>query len=380
MKIVTYSVVLNQHQAPIADELWENTNHQFAFVELTNIGDTKGGTEDYSGRPYLIRAWESPEAQAKAMELARTAECCIFSGVDALSYQKERMKFGLLSFDMGERWLKHGIKSLASPRLWKWLMAYYLNGWGNKPLYKLCCSAFCASDHHKLGTFQDKCFKWGYFTKVDCDFEVEAAKLDASTSEIIPLMWCARFLKLKHPELPVKLAKRLKEDGYKFYVDMFGNGEELEPTRALIKALGVEDCVSLRGNLPNDKILEEMRHHSIFLFTSDRNEGWGAVLNESMSNGCAVVASNAIGSVPYLIKDGENGMMFNTENIESLYEKMVYLLKNPEERKNMAQRAYYTMREVWSPANAANNLITLIDDLQRERETSIVEGPCSKAI
>jgi len=67
MKLVTYSVVLNQHQAPVADELWELTNHQFTFVELINLGDTKGGSEDYSNRPYLIRAWESPEANEKAM-------------------------------------------------------------------------------------------------------------------------------------------------------------------------------------------------------------------------------------------------------------------------------------------------------------------------
>jgi glycosyltransferase involved in cell wall biosynthesis len=378
MRIVTYSVVLNQHQAPIADKLWEMTHHEFAFVELTNLGDTKGGTEDYSRRPYLIKSWESPEAQAKAMELARTAECCIFSGVDALPYQKERMKLGLLSFDMGERWLKRGIKSFASPRLWKWLMAYYLNGWRSKPLYKLCCSAFCAGDHHKLGTFFDKCYKWGYFTKVDSDIEVEASNLGASTSEIIPLMWCARFLKLKHPELPVQLAARLKANGYKFVLDMYGSGEELEKTKTLAKRFDVSDVVHFYGNLPNDQILEAMRNHSIFLFTSDKNEGWGAVLNESMSTGCVPVASDAIGSVPYLVRNNENGMIFNSEDIESLYKKVEFLLRHPDERRKMANRAYYTMRDVWSPANAANNLIRLIEDLQREGETSIVEGPCSK--
>lgn len=378
MKIVIYSVVLNQHQSPIADKLWEITHHEFAFVELTNLGDTKGGTEDYSRRPYLIKSWESPEAQAKAMELARTAECCIFSGVDALPYQKERMKLGLLSFEMGERWLKRGIKSFASPRLWKWLMAYYLNGWRNKPLYKLCCSAFCAGDHYKMGTFNNKCYKWGYFTKVDSDFEVEAREQGASTSKITPLMWCARLLKLKHPELPVQLAARLKANGFNFVLDMYGSGEELESTKMLAQRLDVSDVVHFYGNLPNDQILEAMRNHSIFLFTSDKNEGWGAVLNESMSNGCVPVASDAIGSVPYLIRDNENGMIFNSESIESLYEKVVFLLKHPEERKKMSQRAFYTMREVWSPANAANNLIRLIDDLQREGETSIVEGPCSK--
>ena len=380
MKIVIYSVVLNQHQAPVADELWEMTHHEFAFVELTNLGDTKGGTEDYSGRSYLIRAWASPEANAKAMELSRTAGCCIFSGIEALPFQKERMKQGLLSFEMGERWLKRGLKSFASPRLEKWLIAYYLNGWSNKPLYKLCCSSFCAGDHYKMGTFNHKCYKWGYFTKVDSDFEVEAREQGASTSEITPLMWCARFLKLKHPELPVQLAARLKTNGYKFVLDMYGSGEELECTKKLAQRLDVSDVVHFYGNLPNDQILEAMRKHSIFLFTSDKNEGWGAVLNESMSNGCAVVASNAIGSVHYLVRDCENGMIFNSEKIESLYEKVEYLLRHPVERKKMAQNAYYTMRDVWSPANAANNLIRLIEDLQQGRESSIVEGPCSKEV
>ena len=134
MKLVFYSVVLNQHQAPVADELWELTGHQYAFVELTNLSDTKGGTEDYSKRPYLIRAWENQDSFQQAMNLAKHADCCVFSGVDALPFQKERMRLGLLSFDMGERWLKHGIKSLASPRLVKWLMAYYLGGRRHKPL------------------------------------------------------------------------------------------------------------------------------------------------------------------------------------------------------------------------------------------------------
>ena len=49
-----------------------------------------------------------------------------------------------------------------------------------------------------------------------------------------------------------------------------------------------------------------MEKSEIFLFTSDKGEGWGAVLNESMNSACAVVASHAIGSVPFLLKDGEN--------------------------------------------------------------------------
>ena len=378
MQIVFYSVVLNQHQAPVADCLWELTQHNFVFVELTKSVENKGGTEDYSSRPYLLCAWMSKENERKAMNLTQTAECCVFSGIDALPFEKERMKLGLLSFEMGERWLKQGVKNIASPRLLKWLLAYHLGGWARKPLYKLCSSAFCADDHKKLKSFYGKCYKWGYFTKVDERLVVEASQ-DVSTAETLhTLMWCARFLRLKHPELPVQMAARLKSKNYKFVLSMYGNGVELDKTKALVKQLGVEDVVLFKGNLPNDEILEAMRKHEIFLFTSDKNEGWGAVANEAMSNGCAIVASDAIGSVPFLVKDGENGCVFESCNLDSLCEKVEWLLDNADKRRQLAVNAYQSMRDMWSPQNAAEKFLELVGNLKNGKDSSICDGPCSK--
>ena len=121
MELVFYSIILNNHQANVADELWELTEHSYCFVELANLqGDhRKGDTHDYSDRPYLLRAWKSKEAYSKAMNLACSAQCCVFSGVQALPFQKERMKRGMFSFDMSERWLKRGIINLFSPAILK---------------------------------------------------------------------------------------------------------------------------------------------------------------------------------------------------------------------------------------------------------------------
>ncbi len=392
-KVVIYSVVLNQHQAPVADELWKLTGHSFSFVELTDLGDGKGGLENYSERPYLLRSWESQEAYDEAMELARTAGCCIFSGVESLPFQKERLRYGLLSLEMGERWLKHGWKSLASPRLMKWLLAYYIGSWKTKPLYKLCMSAFAADDHRRLGTFRDKCYKWGYFTRVetcDCKNDVEISS-DVSTSNRAPLMWCSRYLMLKHPELPILLAERLKRSGYRFQLDMYGDGECREDTERLIDSLGLQDCVTVHGGVPNGRVREAMKKSDIFLFTSDRYEGWGAVANESLSCGCVLVASDAIGSSPYLIKDGYNGFMFRSSRtgagfgnpdmqaLEDLTCKVMWLLDNKESMRQMQKNAVDNMRRLWSPEHAAESLLHLIDDLKNGRDTSIKEGPCSKA-
>ena len=391
MKLVFYSLILNNHQANVADELWEQTGHSYCFVELANLQaeHRKGDTHDYGDRPYYLRAWLSDADYCKAMELAVTAECCVFSGVQALPFQKERMKLGLLSFDMSERWLKRGFINLFSPAILKMFLAYHIGKWGKKPIYKLCCSAFAAGDQSKLFTYRGRCYKWGYFTKVG-KLDIEAST-DVSTSNITSFMWCARYLMWKHPELPILMAQRLKEKGYRFMLDMYGNGAYKEQTKQLAKELDVEDVVRFMGVKPNEELLSDMREHKIFLFTSDRNEGWGAVANESMANGCVLVASDGIGSSPYLIGDGETGLLFKSPHIsstfgkpdrralDSLCEQVEYLLDNPQEWQKMQQNSVTLMQKMWNPRVAADRLLALIDCLRNEKDTPFVEGPCSKA-
>ena len=378
MKLVFYSVVLNHHQAPVADEFYKLLGDEYCFVELINLGDTKGATDDYSKRPYLLRAWESTEFHEKAMELARTAECCVFAGTDALSYEKERMNLGLLSFEMGERWLKQGIKSFASPRLWQWLKTYYLGGWNNKPLYKLCCSAFCSIDHYRLGTFKGKSYKWGYFTSISEEYSY-FSKFQGVTNISASLMWCARFIDWKHPELPIQLADRLRKNGISFTLDMYGDGIMREALEQKSNELGLSDCVKFHGNIPNDQIHQAMQEHNIFLFTSDRGEGWGAVANEAMSEGCLLIGSDEIGAVPYLVKDGENGLIFKSRDLDSLYEKVDWAIEHSDVCLNIREAAKQSMQNVWSPENAAMSLLKLIDNLKQGKETPFDKGPCSPA-
>lgn len=176
MKLVFYSIILNNHQANLADEFWGLLGNDYRFVELVepNEGNAKGGTDDYASRPYLIKAWRSEAEWQEAMRLACYAEVCVFSGLPALPFQKERMKRGLLSFDMSERWLKRGWVNLFSPVIFRMWLSYQRGGWRRKPLYKLCCSAFAAADQKMVGTFNGRCYKWGYFTKVD-KFDVETS-------------------------------------------------------------------------------------------------------------------------------------------------------------------------------------------------------------
>lgn len=381
MTLTFYSNFLNHHQVLIADELYRLLAEDFRFVATLprDEKELKGGA-DYSSRPYCILAGESAEAHDEAMRLARESDTCVFGACSQeYAVERARQKNCGLSFEVGERWLKRGWVNIISPRLREWWWNYQ-RYYRNKPFYKLCSSAFAAEDDRKMFAYKDRHFKWGYFTKVEEDFVVEAPNLGVSTSEITThIMWSSRFLRLKHPEIPVRMALKLKELGYNFMLNMYGSGEEEEATKQLAKNLGLDDVVKFHGAFPNEEILKAMRQHEIFLFTSDRYEGWGAVANEAMANGCVLVASDAIGSTPYLIIERKNGFSFKSEDVDSLTDCVKRLLDNPTDMYRMQQDARNTMVTMWSPQKAAEALLTLIDDLQNNRESSILSGPCSRA-
>lgn len=380
MKITFITNLVHHHQVPLADELYKALGADYSYIACEPLPDwlIKGGYDPALDRPYIIRAYKSEEEMSKARRLAYGSDVVIIGSAPD-SFIEKRLKENKLTFRYAERYFKNRPWYFPDPRVF---INFYKNHfrYRNKNLYLLAASAYTANDVYQMRCYKDKVYKWGYFTRVD-DFSLEACdKLCASSEESTPhIMWCARFLRWKHPELPVQLAARLKSKGYQFTLDMYGSGEEFEKIKKLASQLQVNDVVTFCGNQPNEQILQQMRAHDIFLFTSDRNEGWGAVLNESMSNGCAAVASDMIGSAPFLIKDGENGLLFKSECLDSLEEKVCYLLDNPKERIRIAKNAIISMRNEWSPATAAQRFLRLIDCLIHSNDSDYITGPCSKA-
>ena len=193
-------------------------------------------------------------------------------------------------------------------------------------------------------------------------------------------MWCGRFIDWKHPDDAVELARKLKENGYDFSLNMVGTGVMEEELKALTLKYGLEDRVHFLGSMPPEKVREYMEESEIFLFTSDRGEGWGAVLNEAMNSGCAVVASNEIGSVSYLIKEGINGIVYETGDIDMLYEKAKYLFDNHDKAAGIGVSACTTIAKEWNAVVATDRLYDLVSRvLLSKKENVYTSGPCSLA-
>lgn len=376
MKIVFASNFYNHHQKPLADAMYSIVGDGYHFIETEPISEERlnmgwGGDQRPS---YILQSYIDEASMNKCQQIIDDADVVIY-GSAPYSMMKTRLKNGRLTFAYSERPYKKGVPYLKLPvhilRALKNYVKY-------KNFYLLCASAYSAADYSKMWAFVGKTYKWGYFPAVKQYADIDKLIEDKTRSSIL---WTARFIDWKHPKIPVEVAKRLKADGYDFKLNMIGNGEMMDEIRELIKRENLEDSVEMLGSMKPEEVREHMEKSEIFLFTSDKNEGWGAVLNESMNSGCAVVANSAIGSVPFLINDGKNGYMYKDGDVDDLYNKVKNLLVNAEERKRIAKNAYKTMIEEWNAENAANKFVFLCEKmlLGEYKPFPYDSGVCSKA-
>ena len=376
MKIVFISNYFNHHQKHISDALFRLTDGNYYFISISKISEERiklGYSTD--GAPEYVKYNYGSEAKMRECQrLIDEADVAIW-GSAPYSLLETRLKNKKLTFAYSERlfkqkksWWKLPLYALRNIKRYAWHKNYFL----------LCASAFAAADYAKTLAFCGKAYKWGYFPEFidypDVESVIEAKKPNS-------IMWCARFIDWKHPEIPVEIAKRLRADGYDFTLNMIGNGELLEKTRRSITDAGLEDCVFAPGAVKASEVRRYMEESEIFLFTSDRNEGWGAVLNESMNSACAVVANGAIGAVPFLVKNGENGFIYKDGDIDGIYRKVKSLLDDRDERIELSKNAYLTVKNEWNAENAAKKFIALCEKMLagEYKPFPYENGVCSKA-
>lgn len=136
--------------------------------------------------------------------------------------------------------------------------------------------------------------------------------------------------------------KRLKEKEYSIKYHIIGGfqGYENEKLLYLIKSLKLEDDVKLYGYLPESEYNLLLKNMHIFWMPSV-NEGIPNSLYYVLKSGFPVIAAKTNG-IPEIIKDEDNGLLFEPYDFNDLLDKTESLIINNELRKNIQQRARET--------------------------------------
>ena len=380
MKVTFYSNFLTHHQLPFCLEMKKRLGDNFKFVSTVKIFQWRLdlGFEDLDKKyDFVIRAYESKDMYNKAKKLAIDSDVVIIgSTTDELI--EERLRQDKLTFRYRARvfiFPDGFLKTIFNKEKLKLFYQRHIKYRKNKNLYMLCANAYGAKDFNLLGLYKNKIFKWGYFLKTN-EYDINELIEKKQSKEKVQIIWVARYIKWKHPEVVLKLAKNLKKQNYDFEIKMLGTGELINKIKKKISKINLDNVIEVVGQVPSDKVKEYMEEADIFIGTSDKQEGWGAVVNESMNAGCAIVANVRMGSVPFLIKEGENGFTYKT--YDELERKTKKLIENRELRKKIGKNAYTFITEKWTSSIAANNILKLFDSILNGEEFNINEGPASK--
>lgn len=379
IKIAFVSNYFNHHQSSFSDAMAHRPETDYHFIETMPMeAERKSMGWGGDDRPaYVLPAYESEATRARCEAIVREADFIVVgSGSAPDAWLAERHRAGSFIFRATERLYKDGCPRWQIP-LRSVKNHFRFNRWPND--YLLCASAFTAADAAITRSYLGKAYRWGYFPVVK-EQNLDALVARKRSNPVLSLLWAGRFLDWKHPDAALAAAEALKAKGIPFHLDIIGTGEMEDTLRLMIQEKGLSDCVTMLGSMTPEQVRDHMERADIYLFTSDRGEGWGAVLNESMNSACAVVASHAIGSVPFLIRDGENGFIYQDGDLGHLSQLVLRLAEDRALRERLGAAAYQTMASEWNADIAAERLVALYEDLRAHGSSSrFQEGPCSPA-
>ena len=111
----------------------------------------------------------------------------------------------------------------------------------------------------------------------------------------------------------------------------------------LVKNEGLSNKIFFVGS--RDNILSILKSCDIFILTSYQ-EGMPNVIIEAMASKIPIVSTNVDG-VSEIVKDGKNGFLVETNDTESMIEKINLLLTNPKLCNSIVENSYESAKKLF---------------------------------
>lgn len=121
------------------------------------------------------------------------------------------------------------------------------------------------------------------------------------------------------------LLESLKEVQVRVHLDIIGSGPQLETCKKYISANSLQH-INFRGQLALQEVYSIMRHSDVLILPS-KYDGWGAVINEAMASGMAIIASDGV-RASNIIENSENGFVYNKNDNKELSHLITSLADN----------------------------------------------------
>lgn len=159
---------------------------------------------------------------------------------------------------------------------------------------------------------------------------------------------------------------RKKYPNLKYY--LLGQGtqrEETAGTYRYAKKHNLLDGLELLGRRPFEEVLDLIKSARVLLHPS-REESFGNTMLEAMVVGTPVVAGKNSGNVPFLLKQGEVGLLCDVDSPESIAENVDKVLRDEALGKTLREKGYVYAKENFSKDSIISKLIKNYQNILRQ--------------
>ncbi len=152
-------------------------------------------------------------------------------------------------------------------------------------------------------------------------------------SDITNFLLIGRFTEKKGHIYALRALEKVVKQGHQATLTFIGDGELLSECKQFVSDNNLTGSVIFSGVLPSDEIAAKLNSTHVLLVPSvvasnfDR-EGLPTVIKEAMAIEVPVIGTYHAG-IPELITDNENGFLVPERDINSLAEKMIAFIQNP---------------------------------------------------
>ncbi len=153
------------------------------------------------------------------------------------------------------------------------------------------------------------------------------------------ILWMRAFSDIYNPEMAIRAIAIVKQ----VYPDtkMYMAGPDLGSLPSalmLINELVLDSNIEIVGFADKEKKQQLAEACDIYVSTN-RIDNSPVTFTEMWVLGLPVISTN-VGGVPYMIQDGVNGMLVNSNDHEALAEKIILIIKDAAQSKQMVQQAF----------------------------------------
>jgi hypothetical protein len=374
VKVLQVTSIVSPHQIPLARQIAETVgvdNFRFVATEPQTVERTILGWNADETESWILRAGEHDFHRSQFEQWWDEADVVI-CGDRRFSRMQDRLDNKKLTFYMSERWWKPpiGMMRQLHPRF-ALMMARFMKIAKSPHFHYLPISLYAAADMKQIATFHGRMWQWGYFTELPNLLP----SIDRQDNRL-RVLWAGRMLPWKRVDTLIRAFSQLQQEERLATLTLVGVGPERIKLEQLAKKCLAIGSYRFLPQVPVQQVVELMNQHHIYVLPSNGFEGWGAVINEAMLAGCAVIASKEGGAAKSIIEHGKNGLLFKAGDWRSLAAGLVLLSRNETMRGQLAEEGQRTITECCSPAIVAERFLGVSASLLAGRPVpTFVKGP-----